>query len=678
MGGWDAREGREDELMCGIAGVVDLTGRRPVPRGAARAMASALIHRGPDEDGFLERPGLSLASRRLSIVGLADGRQPITNEDQSISVVYNGELFDYPETKARLQARGHRFATHCDTEIIPHLWEEYGEQMFDHLRGQFAFVLWDQRRQLLILARDRFGICPLYWTRQQHSGGEWLLFASEIKALLASGLVAARPDPLGIDQIFTFFAIPGRVTCFKGVEILLPGRYLRIQLGQQDGPAALSEHIYWDFDFPDQGMEEVGQNPKQLVDQFEEVLLKAVGKRLRADVPVVSYLSGGVDSSMVVALASHIRKQPIPTFTIRIKDPKLDETKAATFIARHIGTDPVVVNCGAEEVLNTYPELIRAAEGPVVDTSCTALLLLARKVHSLGYKVALTGEGSDEWLAGYPWHKIHKALSFLDIIPGVPLSAMLRRLFLNVPRGTWNLTQRAQQAVGGHNGWLDIYTLMSMSRLRFFSPDMVKTTEDHLAYDDLGLNLERMRRWHPLNRALGLGARILLPGLLLLGKGDRVAMNSSVETRYPFLDEDVFTFLAGLHPRWKLHGFRDKYLLRLLAERWLPPSVVHRPKVIFRAPFDSFHADQRPAFVKQLLSEESLRKSGYFNVDAVLYWQKAFRSVRFRPNIRLSLEMGLVAVLATQLWHHTFIDPSLADLPGWEPKTDMSMAEAVA
>ena len=193
-------------------------------------MADALLHRGPDEEGFLEEPGVSLASRRLSIVGLADGRQPISNEDGSVSVVFNGELFDYPERRTELESRGHLFSTHCDTELIPHLWEDHGEEMMEHLRGQFALALWDRCRQRLIVARDRFGICPLYWTRQTHDGEEWLLFASEIKALLASGMVDARPEPRGIDTAFTFFGMPGTVTCFAGIHALLPGRYLHIQL----------------------------------------------------------------------------------------------------------------------------------------------------------------------------------------------------------------------------------------------------------------------------------------------------------------------------------------------------------------------------------------------------------------------------------------------------------------
>jgi asparagine synthase (glutamine-hydrolysing) len=649
--------------MCGIAGIVDLSGAaRPTPAGAIDAMAAAIVHRGPDEDGFLRQPGLAFASRRLSIVGLADGRQPIHNEDGSVAVVFNGELFDYPEMRAELEGRGHRFATHCDTELIPHRWEDHQEEFFAHLRGQFAFALWDSRRRRIILARDRFGICPLYWTRQ----GDWLLFASEVKALLASGMVEAKPDPQGVNHLFTFYALPGPVTCFAGIQLLPPGHYLRIQFGADGQAAEVGERVYWQMDFPDRGHEDYASSGRQLADRFEEVLLGAVSRRLRADVPVVSYLSGGVDSSLVVALATHVRGEAIPTFTIRITRPDLDETREASLVARHIGVDPVVVDCGREDVLRNYPALIRAAEGPVIDTSCAALMMLAREVHNRGYKVALTGEGADEWLAGYPWHKIYWLLSWLDIVPGVPLSHLARRAFMRVtgaPRFSWDYVRRARAAVGGHNAWLDVYGLMSMSKLRFFSPWMIQVMEKRAPHEDLGFNLERMRRWHPLNRELAMGARVQLAGLLLNAKGDRVAMNSSVETRYPFLDEEVFGFLATVPPRWKLRGLRDKALLRVVAERWLPRSIARRRKAMFRAPFDSFQLEKGPEFVGQLLSVESLRRTGYFGPESVEHWRKTFPHMRSGSSQRASVEMGLVGVLATQLWHHTFIDGSLADLP---------------
>jgi asparagine synthase (glutamine-hydrolysing) len=653
--------------MCGIAGIVDLANERPIPEGCLQAMADALVHRGPDEEGFLETTSLGLASRRLSIVGLADGRQPITNEDGSIAVVFNGELFDYPEMRARLEARGHRFATRCDTELIPHLWEDHGEGLWPHLRGQFALALWDRRRRRLVLARDRFGICPLYWTVQRIHGGTWLLFASEIKALLASGLVAAKPDLRGINHIFTFFALPGPVTCFEGVQCLLPGHYLQVQLSRPGEVAAVRDRVYWEIDFPDRGQEDPGAQPERLVDEFEAVLQGATERRLRADVPVVSYLSGGVDSSLVVALAGRARGRPIPTFTIRIDDPLLDETSAAGLVARHVGSQPVVVNCGATDVLETYPQLIQAAEGPVIDTACAALLRLARAVHDRGYKVALTGEGADEWLAGYPWYKVHRMLSWLDCIPGVPLSQLARRAYLRLtgaPHFPWAQARRNQRAVGGHHAWLDIYGLMGMSKYRFYSRRMHEQLDDQCPYTDLGLNLPRLKRWHPLNQSLYLGARVMLPGLLLAAKGDRVAMHSSVEARYPFLDEEVFAFCARLHPSWKLHGLRDKYLLRLVAQRWLPEAIAHRGKAMFRAPLDSFHLESAPPFVDQLLRTEALERTGYFDPKAVHYWRSTFRQMRRTSKQRVSVEMGLVGVLATQLWHHTFIDSTLADLPG--------------
>jgi asparagine synthase (glutamine-hydrolysing) len=652
--------------MCGIAGVIDLSGQgRPVPAGAVRAMAAAIVHRGPDEDGFLERPGLAFASRRLSIVGLADGRQPIWNEDRSVGVVFNGELFDYPEQRADLEKRGHRYATHCDTEIIPHRWEDHGEGFFTHLKGQFAFALYDSRQRRVILARDRFGICPLYWTVQTSPGGDWLLFGSEVKALLASGLVEARPDLRGLNHAFTFFALPGPVTCFAGVQSLPPGRFLRVSLGGPGEKGRVEERTYWQLDFPDAGDEDYSSGTAQLIDGLERLLVEATERRLRADVPVVSYLSGGVDSSTVVAMASKVRGSPIPAFTIKIKAPKLDETAEAGVVARHVGCEPVVVDCGAEEVLNTYPELIRAAEGPVIDTSCAALLLLARAVHERGYKVALTGEGADEWLAGYPWHKINRVLSWLDV-GGLPVSQWLRRGFLwatGAPRFPADVVRRGREAVAGHNGWLDIYGLVSLSKLRLFSRETLAALADHVPYEDLGLDRERLRRMHPLNRELMLSARCHLAGLLLNAKGDRVAMNSSVETRYPFLDEEVFAFLAKIPPKWKLRGLRDKRLLRRVAERWLPYEMAHRRKAMFRAPFDSFHLDVAPPWVEQLLSPEALRRTGYFDVKAVIHWRTAHKELRAGWAARTSIEMGLVGVLATQLWHHTFIEGGLADLP---------------
>ena len=645
---------------------MDLAGRRATPDGVVERMARALIHRGPDEEGFLHRPGVALASRRLSVVGLADGQQPVTNEDKDVFVVFNGELFDHPEQRAELAARGHRLHTHCDTEIIPHLWEESREIMFERLRGQFAIALYDVRRHQLTLGRDRFGISPLYWTQQ----GDWLLFASEIKGLLASGMVTPKADPRGIDHIFTYAAMPGPITCFEGVQLLLPGHYLQITPGNEGGAEpVINDRTYWVMDFPNQGDENPETDPDKLVDEFEQILLAAVEKRLRADVPVGAYLSGGLDSSMIVAMACKLKGEAINTYTIRVDDPALDELSAANRTARHIGTKPPIVQeFRASDALEMYPQLIQAAEAPVIDTSCAALLMLARRVHGCGQKVVLTGEGADEWLAGYPWYKIAKILGVLDLIPGLRLSNVARRAYLRlnkVPQYSPGFRAGLEQAVGGPNAWIDSYGVLALSKLRLYSAPMRELREQSHPWAGLGIDLERAKHWHPLNRGLWVGARVTLAGHLLQAKGDRVAMHSSVEARYPFLDEDVFDFTAKLHPRWKLKGFRDKHLLRLVAERWLPKEIARRNKVIFRAPLDSFHLDPEPKFVGELLSGESLRRTGYFDVEAVRHWRKAFRQMRAGSLPRLSMEMGLVAVVATQLWHHTFIDGTLADLPMW-------------
>ena len=651
--------------MCGIAGVIDLAGRREVPAGVIERMSRAITHRGPDEEGFFRRPGLAFASRRLAIVGLADGQQPMSNEEKNVHVVYNGEFFDHLEKRAELKSRGHILKTHCDTEIIPHLWEESEEQMFLRLRGQFAIALYDERRHRITLARDRFGIAPLYWTRQ----GDWLLFASEIKGLLASKMFKPTADLRGLDQVFSFAAMPGPVTCFEGVNLLRAGHYLQIRPQNEDSP--VSEHAYWEMDFPDAGDENPETDARKLTDQFEEILLASVERRLRADVPVGAYLSGGLDSSMIVAMACKIKGPAINTYTVRVDEPGLDELSGAQQSARHIGTaPPIVQDFKPEDALEVYPELIRAAECPVVDTSCAALLKLARRVHDNGQKVVLTGEGADEWLAGYPWYKIAKILDRVNSMSGLRMGDRAIKAYLHiagVPQYPLEHRHQIEDAVGGPNAWINSYGVLALSKLRLYGEPMRGLIDTVAPWQNLGINLDRARKWHPLNRSLWVGARVTLAGHLLQAKGDRVAMNSSLEVRYPFLDEEVFDFTSKLDPTWKLHGFRDKHLLRLVAERWLPKDIARRQKVIFRAPLDSFHIDPEPKFVSELLSEESLKRSGYFDAEAVRHWRVAYRRLRKNSIGRLSMELGLAAVVATQLWHHTFIDGSLADLPTWQP-----------
>ncbi len=650
--------------MCGIAGIIDLGGERTFPRPVIERMANAIAHRGPDEEGFFEAPGISLASRRLSIVGLADGQQPIFNEDRSVVVVFNGELFDYVEKRAMLEAKGHRFSTHADTEVLVHLWEEYGEGMVDQLDGQYAVALYDIRQRTLLLLRDRVGIAPLHWARR----GNTLYFGSEIKAILASGEVAPEPDLQGIDHVFTFFAMGTRRTAFKGIQAVHPASYLKVQLPRSGGLGAITERRYWDLEFPDRGDERDSRDGRDLEAEFAAVFRRAVEIRLRADVPVVGYLSGGVDSTAVMLTASQVKGEPIPAFTIQIPAKGLDETDRALLAAERIGSRPTLVMCDSEAISHAYPQLILAAEAPVMDTACSALYCLAREVRRQGYKVALTGEGADDWLAGYPWFKAGKALGLLDR-GGFSPGNCLRRLALkrNSPHARWSEFASLQDRLGGPNGVADLYGMVSLTRGRFYSRSMWSDLGERSAWDDLDLNLAGLKRWHPLNRALYLGYKTMLSGLLMNHKGDRPAMHNSVETRYPFLDLNVINFCAALHPRWKLRGLRrDKHLLRNYAAKILPACIANRPKAMFRAPFANTFFSRPPSFVDQLISEESLRKTGYFEPTQVWHFRDIYNRYRaIAPGKKLVAEMGLTGVMATQLWHHTFLGGGLCDLPTW-------------
>ncbi len=628
-------------------------------------MADALIHRGPDDSGFLFAPGLGLAHRRLSILGLEDGRQPIFNEDGSIAVICNGELFDFPERRMELEAKGHVFRTHSDSELIVHLYEEHGDELFPYLKGQFAFVLVDLARGIALLARDRVGICPLFWSRQ----GDFLYFGSEIKALIASGAVPPRADPRGLDQLFNFFALASRRTLFEGVQAILPGHYLKVAFrGKAVAPV---ECKYWDFDFPDWGDEDNPANGRRPIDDFEAVFTRAVEIRLRADVPVAGYLSGGVDSAYVLATAARVAGHPLPSFTVRVPGD-LDEVANALEASRAIGDRlPTVVEADANLITRTYAALTAAAESPVLDTSCAALLALSREVHAQGYKVVLTGEGADEAFAGYVWFKIREAARVFDVGDAFRPSTLISRVARKwaAPNLGFDALARIDALIGGPHAQSTVYNLVARSRERYYSTGLKEQLGDRLAYEDLDLDLARMARWHPLNRSLYLGYKIQLPGLLLSQKGDRVAMANSVETRYPFLDEDVIAFASRLHPRWKLRrGLRNKYLLRQAAERVLPETVAQRPKAMFRAPTAESFLAHAPAFVRELMSAESLARTGYFDVTRVRrdceLWERG-EGGKFGNFASL----GLGGVVATQLWHHLYLGGGLCSLPQWTNST---------
>ena len=644
--------------MCGIAGALDLSGTREFPTARILAMTGAIAHRGPDDERFHSEPGVVLGARRLSIVDLEGGRQPIPNEDRSLWVAFNGELFEYPELRKELLANGHQLSTRCDTEAWVHLYEERGEAMFEKARGQFAVSLWDRNNRTLILGRDRVGICPLYYAERDG----WLLWGSEIKSLLASGLIEPRADVKGLDHLFSFFCAGTSRTFFEGVKSIPPGHFLKVK----DGRVELKR--YWDLDFPDDGDERRSSNVTPLVDELEGLLRQAVERRLRGDVPVVSYISGGLDSTVVLGMSSRQRGKAVPSFTIGLDKAGPDERTQAAEAARVLGSPMTTVTMNRADIAAAYPELIRAAEVPVMDTSCACLMKLAAAVNAQGYKVTLTGEGADEALAGYVWFKMQKVRDAIFRRPGGPIGAFLRKRMLKSIGGDISRAPAPLPIHGVRTAQQELYDILSQTRTQLYSDSLWDRLDGHSAYADLDVPTQRMKKWHPLNRSLYVGYKLMLPGLLLFGKGDRIAMNSSVEARYPFLDDDVINFCASIAPEYKLRGLKDKWLLRQVAARTLPPRIAGRPKTMFRASLSkTFLADHRPAWVDQLLSPESLRATGFFDPERVAATrQETLTKARISAR-RLGLDMHLTSVVATQLWHHTFIGGGLCDLPMWTP-----------
>jgi asparagine synthase (glutamine-hydrolysing) len=480
------------------------------------------------------------------------------------------------------------------------------------------------------------------------------------KALLASGLVEARPDPKGIDHLFSFFCAGATRTFFEGITSIPAGRYLKIR----DGRIELKQ--YWDLDFPDAGDERRLANPEPLIEEFEALLRQAVKRRLRGDVPVVSYISGGLDSTVMLGLCSREKGQAVPSFTIGLDRAGTDERSQAAEAAGILGSPLTTVTMNRADIVAAFPELVVAADGPVLDTSCACLMQLAASVHDQGYKVVLAGEGADEALAGYVWYKTQKVRNWTIDHLGAFLPHLVRKTLLGSVGGDSARRPPVLGIRGDRPAQQHVYELFAQTRPTLYSAAMWDRLGEHDAYDDLDLPNDRFPRWHSLNRSLYVGYKVMLAGLLLHSKGDRIAMHSSVETRYPFLDEDVIAFCAGLAPEYKLQGFTEKWLLRQVAARTLPRQIARRPKTMFRASLAAtFLGSHRPAWVDELLSPESLRRTGYFDAAAVARERAAqMRWPRITPR-RIVFDLGLTNVVSTQLWHHLYFGGGLCELPTW-------------
>jgi asparagine synthase (glutamine-hydrolysing) len=637
--------------MCGIAGAINWGADAPVELETVRHMLALIHHRGPEAAGVHLAQRAALGHARLSIIDVDGGLQPIANEDGTIWVVCNGEVFNYRELVVDLERRGHHFRTASDSEVILHLYEEMGARCVEHLNGDFAFALWDGRRGELLLARDRVGVRPLFYTVV----GGTLLFASEVKSLLADKRVSREWDLAALDQVFTYWStLPGR-TMFRDVRELPAAHTLRVKL---DVPLPLPEP-YWNIDFPDTF--NTARSADDYADELRTLLEDAVRLRMRADVPVGAYLSGGLDSSATTALMRQLGHDDLHTFSIAFRNQQFDERSFQMEMARALGTQHHVVECDDADIAHAFPNVIWHCETPILRTSPAPMFLLARHVKQHGLKVVLTGEGADEFFGGYGIFKEAKVRRWWAAAPDSRLRPLLLRRLHGEVTGLGQSSQSFLQSFFGdglHEVDDPYYSHAPRWRTtarqkRFFSPELRAALGDIDRQSELAALLpDRMADWHGLNKAQYLESKIFLSQYLLSSQGDRVAMAHAVEGRFPFLDHRLIEWAASVPPHLKLHGLNEKYILKRAVNDLLPPTITNRTKQPYRAPIStSFFAAHAPAWVNDVLSEAEIKSAGLFDAHAVA---KLVAKCRTQPPVGEGDNMALVGIVSAQLLHRQF------------------------
>jgi asparagine synthase (glutamine-hydrolysing) len=640
--------------MCGIAGIFNLSSGGAVEEKDLRQMLALLRHRGPDEFGiYLDGP-LGMGNARLSIIDLSTGQQPIGNEDGNLWIVFNGEIFNYVELKPELEARGHRFATNSDTEVLLHAYEEFGPECLERLNGQFAFAVWNARDRSLFLARDRLGVRPLFYTL---SGGS-LVFASEIKSILGSGKVQAALDPGVLAEVFTFWAPLPSHTVFKGIAELPAGHYLVAQDGE------VRTENYWEPTFPANENRAATQEVavQAYAEELRELLIDSARIRLRADVPVGAYLSGGLDSSIIGAMIRKFTTNRLDTFSIAFDDADYDESAWQMQMAKLLGTTHQVVRATYGDIGRVFPEVVWHTEVPIMRTAPAPMFMLSKLVRDAGYKVVLTGEGADEFLGGYDIFKENKVRRFWAAQPGSRVRPMLlKRLYSDIAP----LSKANPALLAGFfgEGLTDLDSAGYSHALRWrngrrnqrFLSEEIRSAGLCQPADGLkDLLPKEFAGWSPLAKAQFIEIKLFLSQYLLSSQGDRMGMAHSVEGRFPFLDCRLVEFCNKLPANLKLRGLKEKYLLRKVGQDWLPSHVGERPKRPYRAPVHrSFFNQTTPDYVLDLLSERQLRANGLFKPQAV---SQLTQKIQRGLPVSESDDMALAGVLSAQLLHHQFID----------------------
>lgn len=630
--------------MCGIAGIARES-ESPVSLDALARMAGAIRHRGPDGYGFYLNGSVGFAHVRLSIVDLARGAQPLTNEDGRVVITYNGEVYNHPELRRELETRGHVFRTASDTEVVVHGYEEWGSRVLDRLNGQFAFAIHDARTNSVFLARDRFGVRPLFYS----ATADALCFASELKALFASGEIEPALDPVGLDDALTFWGTRPPRTPFRDVACLAPGTFALWRAG------SLRVAPYYELDFP-----EAATEPRDALERLDDLMHSSVALRMRADVPVGAYISGGLDSSITATLAAAASPHQLRTFSITFQDERLDESPHQRAVAQALGTRHAVASMDSGAIAEAFPDVVWHAETPLLRTAPAPMYHLARLVKSAGIKVVLTGEGADELFLGYDLFKEVAVRLFCLRRPQSRARPLLfDRLYpYQIERGKGGDFWRkffvdagtASDPLFSHLPRLALSAWLK----QFYAPEYAAHLGRHDRLEDARAALPaKFSTWSPLNRAAYLEMTTLLSPYLLSSQADRMAMAHGVEGRYPFLDHRLFEFAASLPTSSRLIGLREKEILRRWAARRLPAVVPPRGKQPYRAPdAPSFFGDGAPEWIAERLDPQAIDGAGVFAPRAVaglVARCRAGRATSVREN------QALVAILSTQLLHDQFI-----------------------
>lgn len=639
--------------MCGIAGLFNYHSEAESSSEVTmKKMLSVIRHRGPDETGLYLGENIAMGMVRLSIVDLASGQQPISDSSGNYWIVYNGEIFNYIELRSALEKIGVHFSTNSDTEVIVQMYARFGAGCLQYFNGQFAFCIWDRRKQSFFLARDRVGIRPLYyWTKNRA-----FAFCSEIKGLFTLNKINRSISTQSLAQIFTCWTTLSPATPFEGVYELPPGHFMHVD------STGIRIRQFWSLNFPGSG-QQYNWSLSEAGEALNDLLSDAVKIRLRADVPVGAYLSGGLDSSLTTSLIKEVNPEILNTFSIGFKDELFNETPYQEEAAAYFGTNHTSFECTSPEIADQFIETIWHAESPLLRTSPTPMLLLSKKVRERNIKVVITGEGADEFLAGYNIFKEAKVRRFWANEPtsgSRPL--LLKRLYPYLPMMKdanttalklffgYKLTETADPLYSHLLRW------HNTSRLKaFFSGDLLSTINGYDPLEEIRSNLpEAFSGWSGLAQSQYLEAKIFMSGYLLSAQGDRMAMANSVEGRYPFLDYRVIEFCNSLPDRFKLNCLDEKFILKKISESKVPSSIVKRTKQPYRAPItSSFFNDSAPSYVSEMLSENRIKEFGLFDAAKV---QSLVKKARSRQIVTEVDQMAIAGILSTQLLSQLFIN----------------------